>query len=1105
MHLLFLIAFVFRNGITAQSTQQEMLDNFLRDATQILETKNLENQILSLENKILKIDNSTSDDTCSYIEQADGSILINTLHQYQNSDYCHEYWECENPDHNMFFKWNRIEIEDHSDCRYDWARFAWGTGVDEQEQLCDENNQLTSKQRLYRDTGGNKIQWDFDTDGSEIRWGAEAQIICKDPADIKCIDGFHDCAEGAECIKTSGQVGYTCQCPSGGIKWDGQILTPTGTGTNSDPCKYVHPYFASIEVFPIAWDRETLGAIFEKRLLTWQDAFERCNELGMTLPLPSNDAENTALTNFLASGDRTQRIFLGAHNGYAEREWVNLYTGDAMTYNQWSAGKSDNYNNAVKVAEMWTDNGDWNDITLTNLDNRGLLCIKVDYEDWHADNMDMGEFFCETGLNRCHASSVCRDYTGNATHRNDYQCECDDILFQSINLIPMSDIVSCDSENKYTLPGLNVQVSIFTYDGKPTLYHQTTGKGYADSVKYCAGLGMHIPVPNTEQQYQDLKTIPRYGDYYWLGFSDSATEGTWLNIYNGEELAIDKWGAGEPNNWRSGEDQVVMFQYGAFQWSDTPDIPDKYYSQSTLCMKTDLEVELDFCRMNLHDCSAEATCANAGNSWTCTCPNAQIGDWDLEPASTSTGKGSDGCHYFHPNADGHRVFSVNYGGKVTAVYIGAAAGSNLYDYAAKCQSLGMRLLTPKNAEEAALVYQLKSKPGAIYNMKVPFGITRASDGQWRNIYTNNKAWVHFEHNDYDKNGDQNFICGDTYYLQAYWYITNFEYCPSMFSSRTICIATEESTKIDFCATGFNDCHEGASCTNDGDAGYTCECQPLRFGDVEIAPVDAAGTGKNCTYNMPGHDDKTLFPVRVKNNARSDTVYAFHDSNTKHQVKDAIIYCGALGMHLPLPKNDKENAAMRKIRPGQYMRSYWLGISDSAEDLTYLNIYTGAEQSYTNWDVDEPRLGSAYTNIGMNKDDGKWRTYPTFDYTDYYESPWGHKMSVTHIPTILRTICQKGAVDVSKFDWCAAGLHDCHVDANCLPSNDENTPYTCECKDSKFYDGNGIGEQAPEVYRKSRGRREAFTGSASNIRHFGALAIIFSVIAVLSIRRFFSKS
>ena len=37
-------------------------------------------------------------------------------------------------------------------------------------------------------------------------------------------------------------------------------------------------------------------------------------------------------------------------------------------------------------------------------------------------------------------------------------------------------------------------------------------------------------------------------------------------------------------------------------------------------------------------------------------------------------------------------------------------------------------------------------------------------------------------------------------------------------------------------------------------------------------------------------------------------------------------------------------------------------------------------------------------------------------------------------------------------------------------------------------------------KKSRERREAFTGSASNFRLFGALAIIFSIIAVLPIRR-----
>ena len=75
-----------------------------------------------------KFDNATDDDPCSYVEQSDGSVLISTTHRYSNFDYCHEYWECDNPNHNMFFKWNRVQIEwDMPDCAFDWARFAWGT------------------------------------------------------------------------------------------------------------------------------------------------------------------------------------------------------------------------------------------------------------------------------------------------------------------------------------------------------------------------------------------------------------------------------------------------------------------------------------------------------------------------------------------------------------------------------------------------------------------------------------------------------------------------------------------------------------------------------------------------------------------------------------------------------------------------------------------------------------------------------------------------------------------------------------------------------------------------------------------------------------------
>ena len=63
----------------------------------------------------------------------DGSILIETEHWYQPGSFCHEYWECKDPTHTMFIRYNRVQIENSINpkrpdlirCYGDWARFAW--------------------------------------------------------------------------------------------------------------------------------------------------------------------------------------------------------------------------------------------------------------------------------------------------------------------------------------------------------------------------------------------------------------------------------------------------------------------------------------------------------------------------------------------------------------------------------------------------------------------------------------------------------------------------------------------------------------------------------------------------------------------------------------------------------------------------------------------------------------------------------------------------------------------------------------------------------------------------------------------------------------------
>lgn len=99
-------------------------------------------------------DNTDGDDSCSYVEQSDGSIVISTMHGYEANHNCHKYWECDDPDHKMFFKWNRVQMRQSKDCKNGWARVAWGTKEHDQEIFCTKRNDLSFKQKSYKNTGG---------------------------------------------------------------------------------------------------------------------------------------------------------------------------------------------------------------------------------------------------------------------------------------------------------------------------------------------------------------------------------------------------------------------------------------------------------------------------------------------------------------------------------------------------------------------------------------------------------------------------------------------------------------------------------------------------------------------------------------------------------------------------------------------------------------------------------------------------------------------------------------------------------------------------------------------------------------------------------------
>ena len=562
--------------------------------------------------------NSTSDDSCTYVEQDDGSILINTMHRSFAFDYCHEFWECDNPDHIMFFKWNKVDLAYGT-----WARFAWGTEDNDQEvksSLDREHSRLTETQKNYRNTRSNKIVWDYEVGMFGYGWGVEAQIKCIAPSNInECTLGTHDCSSEAKCIKESGMSEYICQCPPNGIKWGDQRLFTTAAGTISDPCFYSHPDKPSLEVFPIEWDGDTFGVAIQETdgFGTWQDAFLGCNKLGMTLPLPSNDAENTALINVLRTKVRRSKIFLGAHTTIDEPKWTNIYTNEEIRYNQWGVDQPKNIGYADKVALLTTESGEWYDQDLLAYRYYArwtAMCIKVDYEEWDPEDVNLGSFLCESNLNRCHASSTCIpcrasdnciDYQGSEYARMAYyRCECEDQIVDGIELIANDTYSGFYCE--YNSPSLLAPVQIFTYDGKPTLYHYNQNYDYEfdvdyynddpydhnfnEAVEYCHAIGMQLPAPNTQQQYEDLKKIPRNSvdDSIWLGYTPSPSLDAWLNVYNGEKLAINNIDPPTKDNYR-----LEMNQFGSFEWNIVWGKGRNYYL-STLCIQAWVYTEHNF-------------------------------------------------------------------------------------------------------------------------------------------------------------------------------------------------------------------------------------------------------------------------------------------------------------------------------------------------------------------------------------------------------------------------------------------------------------------------------------------------------------------------------
>ena len=424
----------------------------------------------------------------------------------------------------------------------------------------------------------------------------------------------------------------------------------------------------------------------------FEDALRWCSFYEMSLPLPTSDQDTNVLTSlFLKDDDYSEnygaRAFIAATNSNDKKEWRNIYTGESLSkhwsnkkepYAKWTMKNGPDYEDMYenhfdfmeedfripaeeKIAEIWSNKGRWNDISVIDKSPRSLICVKDTNKGpgtGTAANLtsvvaEVGEFLCENGLSRCDPSTLCTKADASqlqACEENRYEClgwsrnlymyscKCPTFNWKNVTYDPVSEspeLSPLAPENlrkinfygwgkcQYQINGLNTQP--FVYRGEQKFYHVTRYPAdFYETVDYCARHGMQLPVPSTMRDLGDLAAIGKlWGQSSWihqyfLGYKRSEN-GTWRNIYTNAKMTIGKnqyWELDE-----SGYEFAILNQYR----------PNMIFNDRrtgagfTVCVPPDSEPSNDFCSYYFKECIWWQSDMNAScPSGICQCTSGSI-------------------------------------------------------------------------------------------------------------------------------------------------------------------------------------------------------------------------------------------------------------------------------------------------------------------------------------------------------------------------------------------------------------------------------------------------------------------------------------------------
>ena len=137
---------------------------------------------------------------------------VESPHYYGNHNTCTRSYQC--PENTVvFYKWNRIEIEYHSSCYYDYVKLSGRTetGGTESAYHCSTKTASTHPALFdWQMFNSREAIVEFYTDYSVTKWGFSVDIKCVDQSSIDMCT-FTNCHEDATCSLDE-DGGAVCTC-----------------------------------------------------------------------------------------------------------------------------------------------------------------------------------------------------------------------------------------------------------------------------------------------------------------------------------------------------------------------------------------------------------------------------------------------------------------------------------------------------------------------------------------------------------------------------------------------------------------------------------------------------------------------------------------------------------------------------------------------------------------------------------------------------------------------------------------------------------------------------------------------------------------------------